>query len=681
MRKPASVLSRRLGLLALIAAVTLSASTNCSFDKPSAPSWDLDLTLPIISKVYTMTKLAEDDSSFAIDSTGLLGFRFETELDQYTVGDQLTMDDVRESVEEPIGNFSVDSPGSESVGLELREIFPEAEDLHGETVEVPAFDFVSRKKRLDPYDSFAFVVIDTGHITLRVENNLVIPLGPPVGLQLWDTGTDTLIAEVSRDVQIPPNEVSFFQISLAGRTIPNQVSVVVIGDSPGSEGEPVEVDAFSQFNVVSEISDLLVDEALAEVPEQRFTSEESVTITDSVVVEEATITRGALQLSLGDAFPLDAWIRYELPDFVAPNGTPIVDSVLVSANTGTDINIDLAGHRLMPQPADFGQQAVRMNWTIRTIDSGTNMVLVRSSDVVTAEVGLVDFTFASIKGKLADQSVALEESEFEFDVPADLDSLFFERATLRLFIDNTINFPARARLDIQGQNDAGAVSDLRVDAAIKPAQQAGVPVTSVIKLNQDNSNIKDFISILPSLIRVAGQVELGDPTWTGEVSSEDFVSGRMEIEAPVALRLPAQTIDSEASELEFDEDTRRDIDENLASGQFFAEVNNHLPLGASVQFLFGEDETTLFEAPILEIGPLRVAAGEFGSDGLVANAKLSEINVELTEEQMRTFTRSPLFAALRISLDGSGSQVIQVRGSDYLQIKSYGRVKLKVNQD
>ncbi|MFQ5753683.1 MAG: hypothetical protein ACE5HI_16965, partial [bacterium] len=297
----------------------------CSFDKPSAPSWDVEVAIPLISKGYTMAEIADDETSLNVDSTGLLNLAVEADLDNYYVGEQLNLDNIQDTFTKDLGAFEVDSPGSEFTHAELREIFAQADNLHGQTVIVPAFSFTTDKKYLNPYDDFSYVVIDTGNISLQVENNLAVPLGSPLSLEIWDSALDTLISSTTTYTQILPGATAQFEISLQSKTLPNQLAVRLIGKSPGSEGAPILVDANSNFRITSSISNLQVREALAQIPAQRVSSQEVVTITDSLVIMEAVIENGTIEMSIEGDLPLDAWLIYEMPDFISPTGTALVD--------------------------------------------------------------------------------------------------------------------------------------------------------------------------------------------------------------------------------------------------------------------------------------------------------------------------------------------------------------------
>lgn len=667
-------------LLIALVSFTAFALSRCSFKEPSAPSWDVEVAIPLISKVYTMKELAEEESSINLDSTGVLSFEFEAELENYYVDDELVLENVQEEFRLALGNIDIDSPGSQSSSVDLREIFANADALDGQDVVVPAFDFESEKKPHN-YEGYAYVIIETGQIEFEVQNDLAIPLGSPLTIELWDQTQDTLITSATAVTQIAAGSSAIFAIDLAGATLPSQLAVRMTGSSPGSQGGTVVVDARSRFSIAANIGDMEVIEALAEIPAQVVTNEDQITIDDSFVIVDAHIEQGVIDLSVNGNLPLDTWITYELPDFISPSQTSLIDSFFVAQNSSPSIYIDLAGYSLQPAIADFGEQKVQFTWTARTIDTGTNMVLVRSEDEFSAQMNLSNLQFSQVTGKMAGTDIEVTLQEIEFDIPADLDSIFFETARMELVLDNRINFQATLNLMIEGRNESGGVSFLTVNAPLQAAGQPGTPTMSTIILDQENSNIKEFISILPSLLRVGGKVTLGGDNKVGTVSKGDYVNGMVKISAPLAIRLPEQEIDLDANEIEIDEDVQNDIIENIASGSFYAEITNHLPLGAAIEFFFSQDSVDVYNNPILRIGPIDANAAPVDAGGLVQNAQASEVTLSLNEQEMRTFLRSPLYAGIRIRTDGSSNQFVRIMGSDYIQIKAYSKIKIKVNQD
>ena len=142
-------------------------SLSCSFEKPSAPSWETEITIPLVSKVYTMAEMAEDESTINLDSNGMLSFEIEEELKNHYVGDQLELDDLQDVMNFEMGAFDIESPGSEFSNVTLAEIYPQAENLDGQNAVVPPINF-NTTKTLDPYEEFSFVDIDTGSIFVKI---------------------------------------------------------------------------------------------------------------------------------------------------------------------------------------------------------------------------------------------------------------------------------------------------------------------------------------------------------------------------------------------------------------------------------------------------------------------------------------------------------------------------------
>jgi len=628
-----------------------------------------------------MSDLADDEDAVFVDSSGTLGFEETSQLDQYNVGGQLDIDDIEDSFSQQLGIFTVKSPGSEFTGVSLREIFSNADILDGQTAIVPGFDFATDKKNLNTFDAFEYVVIDSGEITVEITNQLAIPLGSPITLEVWDATTDSLIVQVATNDQIAPGTSASFSASLAGKKLPNSLAIRMLASSPGSGGSPVVIDADSRFEMGGTVSDLKVSEAVARIPAQVVSKSDQLAISDSIVVSDARVASGAIHLNLSGGIPLDAWLIYELPDFYRPNGETLLDSFFISKNIAVANTIDLRNTVLRPGAADFGEQEIGFNWTIKTVDTGTGKVRIRSTDKMDAGFSLKAVKFSQVTGKLGRHRLDISQNDIVFDIPADLDSIFFATAQLELVINNRINFPARIAFEIEGQNDGGLVSHLAVDEIVQPAPTPGEMRQTVVVLNQENSNITEFISILPSLIRIAGAVEIGDSDWVGTVSETDYVDGEVRITAPFAVRLPSQSIDSEIKRLDIDDDVQNDIIDNLGKGEFFAEITNHLPLGASIEIMFGSSEATVFDAPLLQIGPLRTDGAAVNNSGYVDVGQNSEVTFSLTEEQMQTFLSDSLFSGVRLLMDGTGGEFIRVRGSDYIEIKSYTQVKVRVNQN
>jgi hypothetical protein len=666
-----------------VLALVLLAFTQlqCSFEPPSAPSWDADLAVPLINKTYTVADLIKDEDALFVGSDGLVHFEFEQKLDRFYVGDMLKIDGFDETFDFQLGVFTITEPPPQDVGVVLEEIFPQANLFSGQQVPVPPFQFAPDPIPLNPFDEFGYVVLERADISVRLDNNLPIPLGPPLVLEIRDSGPDTVIATVSHDQSVDPGGFFVEQIQLDRTRLPNTLSVRVEGASPGSS-TPVTIDPQASFKITTQIERLEVSEASARIPPQHLEGVEQVVVQDSVVVTEAAISSGTIYLKLQGAFPLNGLLSFTFPDFVDANGQPLQGQLRISRDTASEFTVNIGNYRFLPEPAALGEQKVRFNWAFDSDDSGDQLVLVKSTDYIQADVKVSQLSFSEIAGTVYGQIIEIDQQTFELDIPAGLDSVILASGRLELTINNAINFPVRTDIVIEGEDDSGTLNEVEIREVIQPASSPGVPTPTTIVFDTNNQQVAAFINALPKLVRVFGRVVIGDEQWQGRITANDFVDGNVRFTAPLALSLPAQSVEESLDEVKIDADTRKEVKKRVGSGQLVAQIANHLPVGATAELFFGSVDSLVFEQPEVVIGPIEVSAGQLEEgSGLVAEETLSEVRIELNNADLQRLFTAPLYAGLRIVMPGTGGTVVRVLPSDYLTIKAYAEVKLKVDFD
>ena len=77
--------------------------SQCSFEKPASPQWDIDLNLPLINKTYTIEELVEDTDEIVTDSLGNLSFSYEADIDTFSAAGQLSVEGVSEGFSQSLG--------------------------------------------------------------------------------------------------------------------------------------------------------------------------------------------------------------------------------------------------------------------------------------------------------------------------------------------------------------------------------------------------------------------------------------------------------------------------------------------------------------------------------------------------------------------------------------------------
>lgn len=663
----------------LIFMLTVSNWLLCSFEKPSAPTFETKINVPLISKTYDMQELVDDEDYLAVRNSGDLFFHIERTIERFYVDDNLKIGSMTRNFSAEIGSFTIDSPGRQNSEMKLHEIAPELASAHGQSIEVLPFDLTPVQKNVDPFDNFQEAQIDSGFAIIRVENNLNIYIGAPVNITISQTGSGKELFTIIFEKEIAPHTQAEKWVDLSGKLLPASLSVGISGKSAGSHGTQVLIDAQSAVNLVVELTDCKVSRAVAKIPEQRVQRAENIEFGDSLQIQSAKIESGHFVLDVSGNLPIDALLIYSLTDFLDASGKALKDSFWVYSRTNYKKNVELSGCWLHPEAFDNHEKKFRFEWVFKTRDTGDQLVTLSKNDYLNTNIAISEIRFEQITGILTDLEVEIEPYHHEIDIPKDLDSLLLEDAQMELRIQSSINFPASSELIIEGRNKTGQMVPLYVEEAIQPAPNPGELTNTEIVLNKSNSQIVPFMNLLPNEIEIQGNVRLGSATWIGTIYKTDYIEGSLAITTPLALALPSQHIELEPDELELDEDIREQIESRLLEGVLTGTAENRIPIAASLAILFAQDSAKVFTKPELSIGPIRIDAAQINSgSGYATQPTESPILVALDENQLKLFEKPLVYVGLMFELPGTDGQIVKLHITDYIGINLALALKVKV---
>jgi hypothetical protein len=122
------------------------------------------------------------------------------------------------------------------------------------------------------FEDFKSADFAGGSMSMTIQNDMVIPLGPPVNVDIQDMNGNTLVASAAKwEEEIASNTASSKILNMAGISLVGEIKIVVTGSSPGSGGTAINVDdaaRSSSFTVEISASEPKVTSAVAQVPEQ-----------------------------------------------------------------------------------------------------------------------------------------------------------------------------------------------------------------------------------------------------------------------------------------------------------------------------------------------------------------------------------------------------------------------------
>ena len=469
----------------------------CALDNPDEnklPRWSTILEVPIIQTTVDLNEFLEDSliTTYPLGDEGdsIFVFNKTIQLDTVTVGDKLKidpiekdivqyanaididssqtrfaieydsvgLDDISELIDAEIGLINLDNIGSQNTDpisfsdampTSLVDIIEAAITASGGSAEVvvDTVALVPQQKTIS-FDSFTSATVDSGFIDVKIYNNLFIPLGAPIYVDIKNSiGTE--LFQLIWNSEIAAGDSSTISHNVSGMTLPGDMLVEVSGTSNGSQGEQVAVtiaDLSSTFTINVLARDFNVTEASAIVPSQTIEDTSFITINPSeTIVEQAIMSHGALDISVTNNLLLTGNILLKIPSlyYESIDSTLKLNFLLESGSFLLN-TVDLDGWSLV---MDFENQYLDYNYTITTDDTEPNNISISQTDNVELDLNISEIFFSSVSGQIESQIVE-QSGDINIESESRILSASISNGQMNLIVDNSIGGSANVHLTV-----------------------------------------------------------------------------------------------------------------------------------------------------------------------------------------------------------------------------------------
>ena len=320
---------------------------------------------------------------------------------------------------------------------------------------------------------------------------------------------------------------------------------------------------------------------------------------------------------------------------------------------------------------------------------------------------LSQYSIKNITGRLKPLSTGISHDEvidpFGSDVPegeidfasVSPDKNFF--VTKKLSSIYQVDF---TNLSIVGENKNGHKVRLKYLKYGNP----GDPIDSVFSLtlpsefdstsfpiNENNSNILEFINNIPKKIEVTRNDILNLSYKEGMVSSDDSISLKLLIQVPLDFRITEPIVFNDTVDAGItDEGQRNDLDDAKNLSYTFRSING-LPLRGTAKILILDSSFT----PLLAIShivgnqpdsSLSVEATPVGNDGFVISNTTTSYTSELDSNNIKLLKHiGKIIYEYKLYTDPniipSPLTTVKIRGSDLIRASSFGKLTYRINSD
>jgi len=645
----------RLPFWALLSIALLSFLIfQCSINKPTAPTWNVELSVPLVNKYYSMADLIDrmDEAYLEVDSLGNPVFYFEEELDTIRLVDKLLCDSTSINFKDTLGIINVHTSESRQILFYMTEFY---KGLPGYVPPCSA----TMEEDLDTFSTFSQVTVQEAFTTLTVSNHLGLDLDFLQIKMIDRSFQDTLHTLILPD-GIDDGDSIIHNLVFGDKAFSNRLGIQTKISTPGGELQTLE----NKYLLLDFCLDSLkVIQGMAKVPSFDLSKEETISLPTNSIIDSAQIKSGALSLSLHNSTNLAADVQVEFPELEKDDQILAVTHHL-PASGHSEVNLVLDGYVFRPGEGN----EVKVQTKVWSQGSGESLVDFKSSDSVNVDATLSETIFSQVCGIIESTRVEIEPMTRQLEIPAGFESAHLTNASLNLEIHNGVDLPANLSVLIQG--DKG--QNLSLQAEIEAGGPLGSSITSIFE-----DQLESLFSPVPERLTVTGEIICGDGQSFGTVQEEDFLFGKVMVSSPLELILDSCQVQIDEDSDELDDDVKELIEDQINFGKVILKVESHLPLGTEAEIFFSKNREDLFSNPDLIIGPVNVTAGELNYDGSVRESNFSQTEIDISYQDLQVFTNTPFYMAGSIDFPGTNGETIKACSADFIKITSYLELNVK----
>lgn len=295
-----------------------------------------------------------------------------------------------------------------------------------------------------------------------------------------------------------------------------------------------------------------------------------------------------------------------------------------------------------------------------------------------------------------------------------IDDILFKDPRFTLFLSHNVGIDANIYMAILGSDKKGK----EVYLAGKPGSQfevlasdnvtgfkykgADIPRANLLKFrlsdlqnindnkrdlvypfNNATSTVAEFLSNLPSEIRVIGKAVLNPDGGTGFIKTPLLFTSRMGIEIPINFATDSGPIKVEDTlKISLKSLPKEGDKSRLEEGALFIGYKNGLPLQIQVRLTFLDKDKnviTVAPDPILGSNAMTFTGGQIDAvTRFVANPSQGIFTLGLTTAQLNVIHQTE-YIAIYAAMNTSANEEIKMRAQDYLSLKVSANFKIGTN--
>ncbi len=619
-------------------------------DEVIAPVWNVDLSVPVTFKSYTLLEAIEDEQYLVAsdDPTklGLIQYVDQRNLEPLLFDDKLSVDDFGIRSRQSIKNIKINS-----IDPIEADIYPNEWSsvlVPGTTRQIPNLSS-EVAGNFDEISAFESVIFADGRLEIKMKNDLPVEVILR-GFKIINNIDQSIVCEVPAydPVTIPPQDSASRLFSLIDQKITKSLRYETLIEIPGSNA-PVFIPYNAGLTMsIGLMDDILIHEVVAIIPQQEpFSSDSLLLIDDSAtptMLQYAEMKTGNFEIQYNNYLDLDIQVIIDINNLYKPDGTPYQKIVDLSGNERSLVITEpnISGWKISnTEPSKY------MNFTVTVYSNGSNDPrVINRRDSVSVSMNFYDFSFVEVTGQISPTNIEFAQSNFEINLNEINDMLEFAELNIKdpallLKLNSTAGF------DILFNGVLTASNDIMSDGLV--INNVIIPANAEKVVDLRDHGLKEFINNFtgkfPEHFIFNGNSIVNSNYINGTVDIYDSVGVSLDIELPLELGVKGGRI-VDTVEIDLGELNPDDFN-SVNFGTLNFEFHNEIPVEASfVAAVLDSANNELLKLPPHTIFPhntqtILIEAPTTDLNGNVINYRVTTESIELEGSEILSFLNNP----------------------------------------
>ncbi|MFC1481409.1 hypothetical protein ACFL6E_04080 [Candidatus Neomarinimicrobiota bacterium] len=409
------------------------------------------------------------------------------------------------------------------------------------------------------------------------------------------------------------------------------------------------------IDVELDLSELTFNAVTGYISQEDNIEEEAIELDSETKVETALIDSGEIQLTIRNFIGLEADILLEIPELTEGYSSLAVSFPVTATSQPIIETIDISGYRL-----DLPLDDQRIHYTSTLTIPSDELLSLTLDDSITVDVFIDTLRFASLTGIIDPIEMDIDTVEQEISaLPEEINGFDFANVEIAIEFDTDITIPVFLDLTLEAKNTDG-------DVVTSSVSNWNITDSATVII----PNAANLINIRSDRILAYGSAHVGGEGVSGSVSSDQSITGKMLIRAPLELEIDPDAVIVTHPRPVTGRDAEATVAEEIEEILVFVRYDNQFEFSTSLRVTMSQDTLSFDDgtADVL-VDSLVLNPDESAQDSLV-----------LTDERLDLFNQDSMYIQAELQVLGQTDQngrpiPARLLSTDTLGLNLYGRLQ------